>query len=622
MKYLNGIGYIPRIYLIFLFIIILITFYPLLSVGLVINDDLQASLLAYKQGFLGFFSQFTSAWEVQGRANLFASVAYFIPFAFDNFYYFRAVTLGTLFLNLLLIAYILRGLIGQKEVFYIALLIAVIGLQNSWEHTPVSSFPGFFTIPICMFIMSLVFFDKFVLNNKKVFLGFSLICLLCSLFSYELFVLYTPFFFILSFYRNKNLRKAIKLIFPVIISVLLYLIIYVIFRLVFGSSYGGVQPQGSLNLIDALKVIWQFSISSIPGYFVFNDKYRYLMYIYSDSLSLDFNKLFITFLTSIKIQWVVKGLLVFILMYHLLYKVIRINISKIILGTFGLYIFIPPVLLSITQLYQDAVIKNNQLGMPVSYFSYLSFIVFSTLFILYINGQIKLPVLRKIFVIAISFFIAIVGVIVDFTNDSISRYQVMSNYKWQTIDRLIDTAEFQSLPDSSVIYAPSLWSQIGSVGIHDNYWTDYINYKSGKKVLVIKDLSQIDQSLNDIFFLKYTQDLKINEQYIVFSKVENTIDELLSSANIKSDIATVYAFTKYNDFTILGQYENHLNLNNNNKTTELFVFRVDNSKFVLENDLKKVQIKEDDMLLESIFSVNGTNNEIKLILNDKIEPKL
>ncbi|GGH64032.1 hypothetical protein GCM10008014_42010 [Paenibacillus silvae] len=123
----------------------------------------------------------------------------------------------------------------------------------------------------------------------------------------------------------------------------------------------------------------------------------------------------------------------------------------------------------------------------------------------------------------------------------------MSTYKWNAVDELINTEFLKNIPENSVLYAPTLWDYIGSVGIHDSYWTDYFTYKLNKKITVVKELSpEID--LEQVYYLKYKQSAKEPNQYMIFSK----ITEIDSKNNtLLTNNVNIFNFSKYDEYLLI-----------------------------------------------------------------------
>lgn len=598
---------------ILLLLICLTSIYPLLNVGLVINDDLLIQNKSLIYNFIEVIKQGFEFTKNQGRTNFLGWISYEIPFIFNNFIYFKLVQIGAILVDILLLALLIRKLSDSLYLFYLTLIFSIIGLQNSWEHNPITAFPGQFSIGIMMLLIALYLYTSYFETNKKILMVSSLLFFIYTLFSYEVYVLFSPLFWICSFLiiqksGNVNVKYLIKRNLPLLYVCIGYVITYVVFRQIFGSNYEGAQIQTTFNLINSLKVIWQFSISALPSYFLFNDKYQYLLYIYSDYFG---NKNNFLNLFEPRIEWIIKVSLLLILFYQLqnLQDSQKRSFKKLIFIFFGLlcYIFVPSVLLSLTPAYQTAVLEYEQLGMPVSFFSFF-FIVLCLSLIFYISKLfITSKRVRKVIFILECIILAYISLSVDFTNHYISKYQKMSNYKWEVLNQFFDSSDFQNIPDGSIIYAPTLRYQIGSVGISDGYWNDYFKNKTDKKLNIIDKLGEI--GTQNFYFLKYVQASKESEQYLIFSKVNK-----IEGNEYFSDSVSIYNLTKYDDFNILGQintgaHMTNVRLNNfkNVSTNNLFNFKIVTSDYTFVNKLKFMRLDGSNINLDSIVVISSTN---------------
>jgi hypothetical protein len=618
---LKKIFYIKNLLLL---IVGLITFYPLFSTGLVVNDDMLNKYIIYKNGFIKTFLMSIDFCKAQGRVFFVSFFWTYLPFAIKNFAYFKFIQIGSIILNITLISILATLITDNKKSFFLTFLIGLVFLQNSWEHNVVSAFPGFLTIPLSILIFSMILFIYYFKKNNKKYLWLSLIFYILTLFSYEIYILFLPIFFFIALGYEKKLLKVIKKFLPFIITGFIYLLIYVLFRLKFGSYYGGVQIQKSFNLINALKVIWYFSFSSFPLFLVNTEKYRYLMTIYNDSLYrldlltakyLFFSGInFFNFLKSIQVQWLVKGIIVFYLSYVSISnaKTKKNNLFfPIVLGV--VYFFIPSFLHSLTQSYQDSVVKYQQLGMPVTYVSYIDIILTFSLIVIYFRNKINNKSVLKIFIIVISSTLFLVSIINDYTNFQIAKYQTMAKYKWETVDRFIKSKEFNEVPENSTIYAPSLWYQIGSAAFNQSYWTDYITYQTNKKVNVV-EFFDTSEKYKQLYFLKYDQKEKDFDQSIIFAKV----NKYSGPDNLITEKICVYNFSKYNDYYIIGRsVDKDITIKDELNSNSYFSLLISNN-YNYENDLKKTCFRKSYLDINSFFIVNGTNNNIKIPLQNDL----
>lgn len=132
------------------------------------------------------------------------------------------------------------------------------------------------------------------------------------------------------------------------------------------------------------------------------------------------------------------------------------------------------------------------------------------------------------------------------TNQIIIKSKRISHLKWYSVDRFIETTTFQNMLSDSYIYAPSLFTKnIGSAIIHptfwgfeNNYWTEYILNKTGKKVGFIWDNEGLYNLFKHkrIFYLKYTQGFRGEEQFLFLSKIHKI------ESNINGDNPNIYGY--------------------------------------------------------------------------------
>lgn len=273
-------------------------------------------------------------------------------------------------------------------------------------------------------------------------------------------------------------------------------------------------------------------------------------------------------------------------------------------------LFVPNLLLAITPLYQEAVIQNGQLGMPASYFSYFAFMLTLVAVMAFMQSWATSKWPRRIIHIFFCLLIIFVSVSTDITNKYISKYQTMSTYKWHTVDELLKTDILKSIPEGSVLYAPTLWNYIGSVGIHDSYWTDYFSYKLHKEVTVVKELSP-NINLNSVYYLKYQQSAKELNQYMIFGEITNL--DVNNNAFLSNSV-NIFNFSKYDEYLLIANIKNDKSTSGSSVTlmgnetiqtqNESFRLNVTYNKFQIVNNLK----------WSTIDSSNGSINLDSIII--------
>lgn len=586
---------------------LLLTISPLLSTGLVVKDDLLVQFNSYN--LKSFFSYYYSMMIAQGRVFVFASVFSYIPFIFKNFFYFKFIQIGFLIFDLVLLSYLVSLFLKNKNILYLIFLLSLIFIQNSWEHNVISAFPGFMTIPVALLLLSFICLFKSQKNDSKKLFFISVFLYFIVLFTYEVYIIYLPIFFLFFLSFEKKILPSIKKTLPYLIISLFYLLVYFLVRLIFGSHYLGVVPQKDLDIIAALKVIKQFSFSSIPGYLFIHPKYRYLLDIYNNSLYGFYG--FWSIFKELQVQWLIRSILVFIGCFSILknkkfYKKFSVFLLLIISLT---YFLLPPLLLSITQQYQDSVIKFNQIGMPISYLSYLSFILLFLFSFLFFRSFLKNKIFDRIVLICFCVLCSLISLTTDYSNFYICKFQNLARYKWEIVDRFLKDKDITNLQYNVDLYAPNLSSVIGSVATGGSYWTDYLSTNLNKKILV-KETLNADSFNPDEYVLLYRQKTKDLEQYLIFGKVSG----ISETGEVLVDNVCLYVFSKYDEYNIFGKVNStkpvlvETNFGKQSKTDDYFIFNIDRYNYLLTNDLKKTCLVGKNIDVNSLVVEDKVNN--------------
>ncbi len=261
-----------------------------------------------------------------------------------------------------------------------------------------------------------------------------------------------------------------------------------------------------------------------------------------------------------RVEWITKALISSYLVYHLIQHK-STNFSKRtywLTALLSITLFIAPVfLIALTTKYQYWVVSAGSLAHTVTFFSYFGTVLFFTILIIYVKQLFSShKLLLLLYAVSVGLIIAITSFIVDYSNYHVTLSQTQSHLKWRTIDQLLKTGEFISIPENSVIYAPSLYGHINIAVTFAPYWSDYIKFKTGKNITILStkeelvglNLQGMDKS--NVYFLKYDQEFKNPNQFIVLAKITK-IDMVLGEPVIYSRNANLYTYSNYKKFLVL-----------------------------------------------------------------------
>lgn len=499
-----------------------------------------------------------------------------------------------------MLSLIIGKLFKSKWLIPFTYLLSLVFLQNSWEHTPVSSFSGFFSFPILVLMSSIYIFIIYVeLGNKK-YLYLSLVSFIYVLLTYEVYIAYIIFYISLAFIYRGGLKEALLLAKHHIIASVSYMLVFIVVYINKSSVYGGADISTELNILDSLEVIWQLSISALPTYFLFNDKYQYLFYIYSESINKDIGLNMI--LQSISVEFYFKAFIVFVVIFYLLNKIkVKNNIKWKYFLILIIYFFIPAVPLSITPQYIESVQNEGMLGVPITYFSYLTLVaIIVSLVIVVKKWALKFNESFKIIInIILSIIIAVISMGVDFNNYYINKEQSKLASKWEVVNEFVNTDYYNNIPDGAFVISPTLYETKGSLGIHDGYWTDYVQVKSNssKIVHIVRSIDQIPAEVNDYFILKFIQNEDIlYKQALIIGLVNKNVSD------IHTNQVTIFDMSSDLEMTIYGVASSVIELTGG-KVIEAdgqFNVKADPSNYTIKDDLKIFNLSGNEIDLNSI----------------------
>lgn len=537
-----------------------------LGVGYTTTDEMNIELWAYLPAPTGI---------LHGRLNSFLSyyLAIFPHWIYkvSGFNLFNLVNLLAIASSLVLFSLTIYKATQQK---FFAIFIAIFflaAIQNNWEYNVLTSYTFYMNISISLLIISLhIFLEYFRSDNILLWMLSALVFLLTLFVSYEFFFLYVIIFVFIAAFYNKQInptlnRSAILAAFYIsalhLMAVVIFLTAYFIIRLFYPSIYDGLVVKFSIN---ALQVIYQYTISSFPTYIYFH--YPNLFDTYSD-LTQGHSYTIYSFLSQMKAEWLIKSIVVSYFVYIVLQNRLIIISNRMFAGLTMVSIYImlvPNILVSITDKYQSWVINHDSLAYATTYYSYFGTILLIVSGILFLNQKfnnntIILKILKQCYVWCITIVIAFMTIATDYSNYYVFKEQKISQQKWIVLDSLVKSKHLDLIPTGSFIYAPSLFSTRGidKRGILDNfsdYWTKYLTLKYNKEVVISKNIKELKNKLikdgtKDLYYLKFSQEQKDTHQFMLFAKIQKIAND---SIFLSSD-AVIVSNSNRKKFLVFGR---------------------------------------------------------------------
>tara|TARA_B100001142_G_scaffold104718_1_gene106730 strand:- start:16024 stop:18183 length:2160 start_codon:yes stop_codon:yes gene_type:complete len=334
----------------------------------------------------------TRDWFLNNKRILLSYVFIFpVFYYFDSYLYVKAITIGFVFLSIALFYKFFYNTIKNKPFIFLVSFILLISIQLRNWHDPILIFPShllpYLTV---IFFLSLLAFDKYLKNDKLIFLFISLFLFAWSIGSYEINIVLTPLYFLLCFLHKPNLVFVFKKSLGHIFIIFLYLIFYLIAALFLTELKNAYPTFSSFNfLLFAKAALIQFS-SAFP--------FSYLFANYdSIKINLSFFDFIILFLSAV-------------LLYRNLvrlegYKIDKRKFNFLIFSSLVLSLF--PVIPAALSSHQKEIISSGfGYGYITIYYQYFGIAIASSLLIYKFSNIVSNLYTKRIFFTILSIIFA------------------------------------------------------------------------------------------------------------------------------------------------------------------------------------------------------------------------
>lgn len=531
--------------------------FPLLNTGFTTSDDLEISIQSfYPEAFFNYALNLSVS---QGRLpSFFLQYLYWLPYIFHIDAVYQCFRLLPILLNTLLFAVVVTRFSGLNHLGYLSAILYLTFLQNNWQHCLLTSYPFVFQSGLCCFFLSLLSFRNYAVTGRKKWAVICGVLYLFALITSETFVPYFLIFLCMALVFQKTpafpspFSRFAFLTYPVTLPLIIYLACYLLFRWVYPSGYSGTQ-FAEFSIYKLIRVIVQLSVGTLPGIFYLVDS-RTINATF-DGFGYHHVDLFFL-LNHLKADWIVKALLSSVFCTWLLGRQANILPRKtaVVAISIGLlFTVIPFILLGLTEKYFIWVVNYGLLSYVYSHAAFFGTILILSIILFQCrNLGLSNKIFRIFSMLMIGLVIATMSLLTDCYNYHVTIDQQLSHLKWKTMDRFFETAEFDKIPQNSILLAPSLWKNRGIVSPNATYWSRYILAKTGKKIIAIQNEAQPigNNNSNDhppIYFLKFMQEQKSPNQILLLAQIDTVMEK-------KAKEITLYSLSRYKEFTVFGHY--------------------------------------------------------------------
>ena len=512
-------GKIKNRVLIFMILLMeLLCFCPMIMKGVILNDEL-IQRYHRKKGFLDMLIYNVRNELRMGRiTRIFAAINSSFDFFSKNMVINNIIQIVLLMASIGAFGYFLYILFDDKKVAMFTMIIISFYMPITFEHASPNAFVGLVTMPIIYLMLSMIFWIKYIDSYEKKLIIISMIFWLFSINSYEYMVTYAPLFILIFWgkkYREPHLFKlTIKhCVYPVFWG-LLFIFITFFSQRFFSNIYEGVSV-GYVSLDSSFNIIKTLCLSAVPGYFLFNKKYQYLLYEYTGRKYLDlFNYInncgnnknitgqLVSFVcdNSLNLRILLIEFIGFVLCYSVLKKSSDDNKKNSALKVYtllsiGIYIFLPIIPNSIASVYQGNVSSDFFTSLPISINVFFTICLFVSFLFVFFISKIGSNIILIISIIAM----LTLGMLVQTMNGIIAGKHENNYDRLMNIESLFETDCFKNISDNN-IYAPDFYETNDLLAAPISYWNDYISIYGCKSIFVDQNADFRIYYINDEYF--------------------------------------------------------------------------------------------------------------------------
>ena len=542
-------------------IVVIITFSNFIYRGYTTNDDLGYFLAFHKEHSIWSYSYEYA--KSNGRFYFIFMQPLFniilpniLPGSLS-----QLLNLAIVLLTIVTVSVIVNKIFRSLAMQYLFVLITLIFINIKSANNAIVSYPFYFTLSFFIFSCSILSYLYYLDSKKNKWILISLLTYVSALLFYENYIVYIclyGFFAICYTNSGTNLLKFLvvrKELFLYVGVIILYLTAYSVFKsFVAVSSYEGVTVSDNFNFLVVFETLINVTRGAYPLFNYFTGLSLYNNFSMSNTGHI---QSILKPVINIQTPWLVRALLISVIAYMLFWFLETERLSdkndnkrfsywSIIVLVFLIYI--PQSLIALTIKYQ----KYALMGMSsyvTTYFSTFPVYILITFFFVFIYRKINSGFYKKIYQSVCIVFFALCSVLTDYANYHASIDLKNIHKHFEAVNKLVKSEVVQKIPENSIIIAPQLFNNRSNISYYNSFdyeWDSYFEAMLNRDIKIVRNDSLITASSN-IYYLGYSKNLRLNDQFFVFSKLNKNADNQI---DYKSDTLTLLAFSPSKHFSI------------------------------------------------------------------------
>jgi hypothetical protein len=544
--------------------IAIITVYPWFNTGLSCGDDMATYIITR---FGKVVANAKDLAELHGRFQyLFTLPIQSLPFVWDSIVIIKLFQVLPIVLALFLFNRVVRYSTGSQDLSALYVLLFLVTAQVSRHTSLFLNYPFCFSFSFSLLLCSYLLLMRYQQTKKYWILLVSALIYAIGLLFFEAYLVFLAFVTLFVIYRNvqagekgfKLVKKAGLQILPYLVVVICFLVVYVLYRQSHPSQYdGNKMSEGTAIIKSFFLVLWRLSTTAFPLTVYDSTKYLFAM---KSEIADGFRNVVPYLIANARIEWIVKGVLVFGLAYYLLVRMPKTAYRTILVGMLAavLLTFSPHFLLALTVKYIFYVTTQGMLGYVTTFFSLFGIVLFlSFLTVLLLNLTGPFTVLRHLTALVFSIGLVLCGFLTDFSNYYITRDVERASVRLYAMDELVKSDLFKAIPQYSNMAGTDLWinpsTQAGGLTVQNFEWTYYIGAKSGLSQFVYNNdsifLSKVRESQAPCYKIVYNQSVRSDDAMLAVALLNRPGENDKKVDSVSTKILVLY-YSQEKYFTV------------------------------------------------------------------------
>lgn len=451
-------------------ILIILVLFPMLTKGIMCNDELLLRLWAQK-GMKTFFETTVMNENIQkGRILGTLGNMKFLAYVSDCKYIFGTVNAIVILSAIGLFGYFTYKLWKNKSFSALLSICILVFMPMNFEFGVPNAFVIVTLQPMILLEISFICYLNYLEKQKKRYRILSVGMFLWAMFLYEFMITYVLLFPFLYVIKNSGQKISVKdfghFNYSFVAAALVYLILYLGQGYLFPSNYEGTQ----LNVLSfgaIFRVLQTLCIASFPTYFTyFNEKYRFLFEFYNHGGVRPEN-----LINPVIILMILS--LAFLLL-HILSTGISENQRSIgrkdvfIVVVSLAYAALPALPNALTPMYQSGVTVESFTWIPVSIYLYFAVMLALT----YVLWKVVTGINKKWLTGAFITMILIMAGGMQVRNQVFAKEQEKNYERIVAIEDVLKL-DYWKQYGAITMSAPSLYETKNSLAIEQGHWSQY-----------------------------------------------------------------------------------------------------------------------------------------------------